>query len=292
MSKYDGGDKIHVEVRAIIRHENNKILLVKHPSKSNRYSNKWELPGGKISSEDCLEKDLRGILQSKVGLVVKVETGICFCQKRKISSVGKYQDSICIEIAIPCVFVGGEVVLNDDVSDFAWVEYSKVFSYDLTTESKDSVAQFLLTKVEDDPLKLPVILAARALIKDKLGKYLFLKRVESHAYQNKWDLPGGKLSSLEVLPELLKREVFEETGLVVDVIIPSLYVHSQIGIEGKHKGYTYINILNEARIRSGKVRLSLEHNAYNWFSVDEIFKLELAPYLPIPLTEIFLKGKS
>lgn len=289
MPKYDEENRMPVVVRGIVKHESNKILLTRCVNKSGSHLKKWELPGGKITQEKCLEKDLSVILQKGLGIVVKVDAGICFCQKRATTRVSTYKGFSYLEIAIPCTFVGGDISISNDDAKNVWVDYSSIFSYDLTEESKEAISQFLLTRVEDDPLKLPVILAARALIKDRLGKYLFLRRSGDKEFSGKWDLPGGKLSSLEVLPELLKREVFEETGLVVDVIAPSLYVHSQIGKVGRHRGYTYINILNDTKLRSGKIKLSKEHDKYGWFSVDEFFKLKLADYLPLPLTEIFLK---
>jgi hypothetical protein len=59
--------------------------------------------------------------------------------------------------------------------------------------------------------------------------------------------------------------------------------------QGKYTGFTFINLVSSAHITSGKIRLSEEHEAFGWFSKSEIFNLNLAPHIHLPLTEIFLK---
>ena len=55
--------------------------------------------------------------------------------------------------------------------------------------------------------KIPMVLAAGGLVKNKKGKVLFIFR------QGKWDLPKGKLDKGESIEAAAIREVEEETGV-------------------------------------------------------------------------------
>jgi ADP-ribose pyrophosphatase YjhB (NUDIX family) len=60
-------------------------------------------------------------------------------------------------------------------------------------------------------MKVRIITTARALILNEENDLLLVKNEDS----NSWFTPGGWLDGFETLEETLKREVFEETGLVV-----------------------------------------------------------------------------
>ncbi|MFZ5391541.1 MAG: NUDIX hydrolase [Patescibacteria group bacterium] len=58
------------------------------------------------------------------------------------------------------------------------------------------------------------IVAVTAVIRNKDGRYLLLKRHPRElAYPNKWCFPGGKTEGLEDIESVLRREVKEEAGL-------------------------------------------------------------------------------
>ena len=62
------------------------------------------------------------------------------------------------------------------------------------------------------------VLSTKVLIKDKDNLYLFLKRSQKSAVNSGlWDLPGGKMEKGETFEECLVREVYEETGLTINL---------------------------------------------------------------------------
>lgn len=63
------------------------------------------------------------------------------------------------------------------------------------------------TILEKFSAKIPIVLAAGGLVKNKKGKILFIYR------NNKWDLPKGKLDKGESIEDAALREVEEETGV-------------------------------------------------------------------------------
>ena len=117
-----------------------------------------------------------------------------------------------------------------------------------------------------------------------------LKRAKDQPYPGQWELPGGKLDELETLQDSLRREVFEETGLIINVVEPVVHTDSTVLSKGRYKGHTYISVISRANLEGGKIKLSPEeHDDYKWVTKSEILNLDLAPYGKLPLTELLLK---
>ena len=57
---------------------------------------------------------------------------------------------------------------------------------------------------------------AVGILKDSDGKYLLGKRLNSQSWPGWWEFPGGKLESNENPSDALKREIFEELGVVIN----------------------------------------------------------------------------
>lgn len=109
------------------------------------------------------------------------------------------------------------------------------------------------------------------IIKDK--KFLVLKRGKSaKVYPDYWDLPGGKLEHGEEIKNGLKREVFEETALDIEV---GKILFSYLEVNIRH---AYI-VIFECTLLGGEIKLSKEHSEYKWVTSDEAKKLQLEPFL-------------
>ena len=114
-------------------------------------------------------------------------------------------------------------------------------------------------------------IAAYAVVQNSEGKLLLLRRsADSKTNPGRWEPPGGKTEPGERLDEALKREVFEETGLrievsrllgAVDFELPALKVAC---------------LIMEGHVTSGDIRLSSEHDAYRWLHLEEVPHVELA----------------
>jgi mutator protein MutT len=116
----------------------------------------------------------------------------------------------------------------------------------------------------------PFGLAIRAVILNKNGRCLLLRRSSNNKTNvEKWEFPGGKIEPNENFTEALHREVAEEVG-------------SKISI-GRAVGFAWtelpkvnvVQIIMEARLKSGKVRLSQEHDDYAWVNHKELSKFDL-----------------
>lgn len=271
-----------VFLKSIVNDNRNKILLIKN------LDEKWELPGGILREYKSLKYSIEREVFEKTRLVVESFEDNYYCT----TEYKHLSNNTEVHMATESRYIAGEVILSDDHTEFLWVDVDVALSYDLTDVSKEVIAKFYKDieqlKKLDEPKAKPVRLVTRAVIK-KQNKILMLKRAPSNTRPNTWELPGGKLNMLESIEQSIIREIFEETGFVVEITNPAMYLNSTISDRGRHKGYTYINLVSEARISSGRIKITNKHSDYKWVTVSEMFKLELTDYMKIQLTEIFLK---
>ena len=103
------------------------------------------------------------------------------------------------------------------------------------------------------------------------GRYLVLERAQQ-PYRGLWDLPGGFIEAGESPVEAVKREIFEETGLIVEA--PSILgaYTSRYGDSGKPT----VDIAFYCSAPVGDLRLSDESSGYAWVTVARMPTLAFA----------------
>src|SRR3989338_7634190 len=110
----------------------------------------------------------------------------------------------------------------------------------------------------------------KILLKNNEGRYLLLHRSlkKYPDIKGTWDIPGGRIHLGTPLLENLKREVKEETGLVVSGE-PKLVAAQDILREGRH--IVRLTYVGEAE---GEVVLDTgENDQYQWFEKKELLKV-------------------
>lgn len=112
--------------------------------------------------------------------------------------------------------------------------------------------------------------SAGAIIFIKEGgkvKYLILMRNPKY-----WDLPKGNIEKGEKEEETVRREVFEETGIKDIKIIPGFKEkeHYFYMLKGELVSKDVVFFLAESI--TDKVKISKEHEGYEWFTFDEAIK--------------------
>lgn len=118
--------------------------------------------------------------------------------------------------------------------------------------------------------------ALKAIIQ-KDGKILVLKRsCEEDVFAEMWDIPGGKIEYGEKTVDGIKREVFEETGLDVEIEFRpwSLWSFMTPAKERQTVGITLL-----AKYFGGDVKLSKEHTDYKWIDPSEFADMSADPSL-------------
>jgi ADP-ribose pyrophosphatase YjhB (NUDIX family) len=100
---------------------------------------------------------------------------------------------------------------------------------------------------------------AAAVIDDQ-GRALAVQRRDN----GKWEPPGGVLELSETITEGLTREVFEETGLIVEPeSVSGVYKNMSRGI---------VAIVFRCHVTGGELRPSDETQAFAWLTPDEVRK--------------------
>lgn len=122
----------------------------------------------------------------------------------------------------------------------------------------------------------------KALLKNKEGKYLLLLR-SAKKYQDGsgdlWDIPGGRIDAGSTLLENLKREIMEETSLVLEDKPRLIAAQDILIIEGSHVvRLTYVASLDGEPKIDGD-----EHTDHKWFTKEEILAL---PNLDLYIREV------
>lgn len=115
-----------------------------------------------------------------------------------------------------------------------------------------------------------VLLVNRCLV-EKDGKILIIQRAANDSYEaNKWEIPGGKLEIGDDPSYSIETEVLEECNLYVKITSPKYFVETKVAREGKYEGLPIVNIVGEAKVIGGQIKLSHEHQDYRWIKPEEL----------------------
>ena len=91
------------------------------------------------------------------------------------------------------------------------------------------------------------------------GAILLGERIGSHG-ANTWATPGGHLELGESIEDCAKREVLEETGLIVDSIEKFTFTNDIFEKEGKH----YVTLFVVASSTSGEPQVTEPDKCKQW----------------------------
>jgi 8-oxo-dGTP diphosphatase len=121
--------------------------------------------------------------------------------------------------------------------------------------------------------KNPWGMAVKAVIFDDQGRCLMVRRSKhNQSFVGLWEWPGGKVDPGEDFATAIRREVAEETGLVVEI------TGLVDAIDLKLPKVNVILLCMETRlVISGKVELSEEHDAFAWVSPADMSRYDYLP---------------
>ena len=118
-------------------------------------------------------------------------------------------------------------------------------------------------------------ISQKAIICRQDGKILAIKRSNTHPLRPKgWDIPGGDLEFGEDMEEGIVREIREETGMeIYDLKI----IDAVSRFNSQNEFWVVICYIAKPKI--DEVKLSWEHNDFEWATCDEFLQLDVLPHI-------------
>jgi len=90
-----------------------------------------------------------------------------------------------------------------------------------------------------------------------------------------WTLPGGALETGELLDSAVRREVLEETGLVVEPVqVFEIFERIMPDAEGRTE-YHYVLIDHECRVTGGELQAGDDVAEVAWMGLEELKGLQI-----------------
>lgn len=128
---------MRVIVVGVVRNALGEVLLCKMPAQRGVFPGQWGLPGGGIETGETAEIALRRELREEIGLEMSAIQPLFFTSGTytKIFPDGNRQDSYMIFLLFSCQAAEGRVLLNEEFTEFAWVELDSLREYDLNGET-------------------------------------------------------------------------------------------------------------------------------------------------------------
>ena len=113
-----------------------------------------------------------------------------------------------------------------------------------------------------------------ALIVNPKGEIFLMK---SNKWRNKYVIPGGHIEIGEKMEGALKREIKEETGLVIyDIkfLLFQEFIFDKIFWKKRH--FIFFDFV--AKTISSKIKLNREGQEYIWVTPQKVLRLPVEPY--------------
>jgi 8-oxo-dGTP diphosphatase len=119
----------------------------------------------------------------------------------------------------------------------------------------------------------PLRCAAGVVVDDDGRVFIQRRSPTRKLFPDTWDIVGGHLEPGESVDDALRREVEEETGWKVSIVLGTIGEHRYFGEDGleRHETDFLIRVdgdLSRPRLEAGK------HTAYKWITRDEIDVLD------------------
>ena len=121
-----------------------------------------------------------------------------------------------------------------------------------------------------------IMVAVGAVIEDKKGRILLVKHVPDKVsyWQGKWICPGGKLEEGETIEQGIKREVKEETSLIIELTRPLVPFDRIIKEDNETKLHViYIDYM--AKLIGGELKPDSDVGEGRWVDIKSLPQLEL-----------------
>ncbi len=123
----------------VIKNEQGQYLLCKMADDHGVYPGQWGIVGGGMEPDETVEETVTREIKEEVGLDVQTIKKLSFAddKRTKIHRDGTSEEQYLIFLLFDIV-AKGEVQLNDEWSDYAWVDQKDIVEYDLNAKTREN----------------------------------------------------------------------------------------------------------------------------------------------------------
>lgn len=108
------------------------------------------------------------------------------------------------------------------------------------------------------------------VVKCQKRGFLLVRRSENESMSGTWEFGGGVVEEDEGLEEAVKREIYEETNLNVDLVDRGDPYFDEYSKGGRLKLHPFLLEVGE----DDKVELSHEHDKHKWLEIESLDSFE------------------
>jgi 8-oxo-dGTP diphosphatase len=241
-----------VGVKGIVRRAGGDILIVKRSDKDDYLPSIWETVGGGMDDELVPQEALKREIKEEAGIEVKVG------EPFNVFPIIKDNGEKKIGITFLCEYLGGDIVLSDEHSEYKWINPATFKQYKSIPSLYIEIANYSNRYTEEHE-KFTV---SQKAILIRNGKCLI---AEINKRPGIWDLPGGRINVGENKEEALRREIKEELGIDNFKILSAVHYDAWY----TSMGWPLCGIANMIS-SDEEITLSVEHTNLAWINEKEI----------------------
>ena len=125
--------KLHIVAISGIVEKDNKLLIVKRNNQEVAFPDKWTIPGGKLERGKEIKEEVN----------LKIEKEIEFLSDYNFVRPDNYH---VVGLCFACKHKSGEVLLEEGLTDYKWVDKSDYRKYDLIPGVRKDLDKFFVDK--------------------------------------------------------------------------------------------------------------------------------------------------
>ncbi len=125
-----------VAFKAIIRNNNNKILVIKRSAKEEVFEKLWDIPGGRMNFGEMPVEALTREIKEETGLTVNILNPFT------VWSFMAQDDLQVIGITMLADYVSGEVTLSEEHTEYKWIDPKEFAELDANGNLKKEIAKY------------------------------------------------------------------------------------------------------------------------------------------------------
>lgn len=124
-----------LSVKAMIKDQEGRFLLLRRAAVSKSNFGKWEMPGGKVERGESFEEALRREVWEETGLEIVLEHVIGTAE-------WELPDKRIAYIILEGTLQSGSIILSEEHDAYIWVEHSRLPEMDLTPQFKQFINSY------------------------------------------------------------------------------------------------------------------------------------------------------